>query len=406
MKHLRFLVLISSFSILFFSCQKELSVENGNAGNSSSQWEFSEAANFKGDIDTAYLEPSGGFQSLVFEGTTPDGKGEIFMQLFGTTLTATVYKNPNVFFEYSQNDTLIYSNVPSSIDKFTVIITTLDSTSVTGTFSGEVVNAAGEIKTITNGKFTAALKKSTAPPLQGICKIQKIDFLDSATGTGFASLSNLFNSSNLITKTQFNSSNALIQEFNFIYTTNKIAIDTAQYFDIDANGRILSFNGHLDADPAQFKVKVNYSFDNSGYMTKALYSLQSAPTLTIYELTFTWTNGNLTKTVITTPGNLQKIEQEYQYDLTKSPKGFMCFFPNSEVFLTQAAINYGKNSTNAITKSTYKMYDAIGNLTLQSEAIYTGYTYNAQNYVTAFNVTGDGSILNGSTKYALTYKCY
>ena len=286
MKHLRFLVLLSSFSILFFSCQKELSIENGNAGNSSSQWEFSESANFKGDIDTAYLEPSGGFQSLVFEGTTPDGKGEIFMQLFGTTLTATVYKNPNVFFEYSQNDTLIYSNVPSSIDKFSVIITTIDSTSVTGTFSGEVVNAAGEIKTITNGKFTAALKKSTTPPLQGICKIQNIGYFDSASGKGFASLTSLFNSSNQITKTQFRDSslNVAAREFNFIYSANKITIDTAQYFDLDANGRISVFYGYLDADPqTMLKIKINYSFDANGYMSKAIYSLQPSAAIKVFE---------------------------------------------------------------------------------------------------------------------------
>src|SRR5687768_9317282 len=122
MKQLRHLVFFVSLAVLFLSCQKELSNESGNPGNSNAQWEFTEAtATFKGKIDTAYLEPSGGFQSLIFEGTSGDGKGQIFMQVFGTTVTSTTFKNPNVFFEYIENGSAVYSNVPTDIDAFTVV---------------------------------------------------------------------------------------------------------------------------------------------------------------------------------------------------------------------------------------------------------------------------------------------
>src|SRR6187431_77456 len=139
MKQLRHLFLLAPLFFLFFSCQKELSNETGDAGNSGSQWEFTEATTtFKGSIDTAYLEPSGALQSLIFEGTSSDGKGQIFMQIFGSSLTETSYKNPNVFFEYVENGSAVYKNVQADIDAFTVVISTITATSVTGTFNGEV----------------------------------------------------------------------------------------------------------------------------------------------------------------------------------------------------------------------------------------------------------------------------
>jgi hypothetical protein len=411
MKQLRYLVFFASLAVLFLSCQKELSNESGNPGNSNAQWEFTEAAaNFKGRIDTAYLEPSGGFQSLIFEGTSGDGKGQIFMQVFGSSLTATTFKNPNVFFEYVENGSVVYSNVPTDIDAFTVVITTINATSITGTFSGQVENAAGEPKSITNGKFSAILKTPETPPLQGICKLSNIGYIDLPTGVGYASLTSTFNGANKVSRVQFIDSSSLksLSDFSLVYSATRINLDAEQYFDLDANGRIKTFTGYFDAvkDSTAQKVIINYKFDAAGYITKAEYALPTAPTVVLYEVNFTWTNGNLTRTVSIPVGSLQKIQYDYEYDAAKTAKESICLFPNFEVFYAQSALNYGKNSNNVPTKSTLTIYNGAGAVEQTDVATFTNYVIDSKNYVKSFDLKGEGSFLYSDTKYVLSYKCY
>ncbi|RYY12631.1 MAG: hypothetical protein EOO04_33275 [Chitinophagaceae bacterium] len=411
MKQLRHLILFASLAVIFLSCQKELSNESGNPANSASQWEFTEASsNFKGRIDTAYLEPSGGFQSVIFEGTSEDGKGQIFMQVFGASLTATSYKNPNVSFEYVENGSAIYSNVPTNIDAFTVVITTINATSVTGTFSGEVENAAGEPKSITNGKFSLVLKATDTPPLLGICKLSNIGYIDLPTGVGYASLTSTFNGTNKVSRVQFIDSSSLqsLSDFSLNHSATRVTLDAEQYFDLDANGRIKTFTGYFDAvkDSTAQKVIINYKFDANGYMTKAEYSLPSAPTVVLYEVNFTWTNGNLTRTVSVPVGSMQKIQYDYEYDASKTAKESICLFPNFEVFYSQSAVNYGKNSTNVPTKSTLTIYNSAGAVEQTDVATFTNYVLDSKNYVKSFELKGEGSFLYSDTRYALSYKCY
>jgi hypothetical protein len=410
MKKWSFVLLLISLSLFFFSCQKELSNESGNAGNIDSQWEFTEGSTvFKGGIDTAYIEPSGGFQSLVFEGTSNEGNGHIYLQIFGSSITGTSYKNPNVFFEYVENASILYTNVPTNIDAFTVVVTNIDATSVTGTFSGEVEDSAGVKKTITNGTFKASLKSVTTPPEQGLCKIQNIGFLDLSSGIGFASLTNTFNSSNKISRVQFIDSAGQTpgEDFTLTYTANRISIDANQYFDLDASGRIMQFNGYIDADAdgGYPQVIINYSYDANGYMSKATYALPAAPAAVFQEINYTWTNGNLTRVVVAPPGSQERIELLYEYDMTKAPKEFMCFFPNYEVVYLQSAINYGKNSTNLPIKSTALTYGATGAEEDKAESVFTSFGI-IDNYVRSFEIVGEGSILPGDTRYVLNYKCF
>lgn len=401
MKQLRSFLLLTSLSILFFACQKELSNETGNAGPTTSQWEFSENANFKGNTDTASIEASGGFQTLIVEGLTSDGKGEFFLQVFGSSITATSFKNPNVFFEYYESGKRRYSNVPTSADKFGVVITALSASSVSGTFSGEVEDSVGGLKQVVNGKFTAALPQNTAP-IQGICKLQSIGFSDTATGASAGALNYIFNSSNVITRVQAG------LEYNLTYTANRITIDTAQYFTLDANGRITSFNGYIDADPTGGvpRVKISYTYDGNGYMTKASYSPEAAPAVIVQEITFTWTAGNLAKVVSSLPGRKEKVEIDYAYDVSKTPKLNVCLFPNYEITFLQSAINYGKNSANLVTSSRITEYDASGVNTGTVSSTYGNYTEDADKYIKSFIVRGNGSVLPGNIKYTLAYRCF
>jgi len=415
MKRLKLLSLLAILGIIFFSCQKELSNESGNPGPAGAQWEFTEGtATFKGTIDTAYLEPAGGFQSFVFEGGTADGKGQIFLQVVGTSITATNFKNPNVSFAYVENGSIVYSNIPTEADAFTVVITTLNATSVTGTFSGEVENSAGEKKTITNGKFSASFQAVTTPPLQGICKVSNIAFLDSASSKEYSSVASSFNSANKVTGIQYiatdpsNGSKQVLLNFNLNHTATRVNIDAEQYFELDANGRIKTFNGYFDGvkDTTTPKLIITYTFNANGNLIRAAYAEPSTPTFTQYAVNFTWTNGNLTQTATEIVGTKLSTHVDYVYDASKTAKDFICLFPNFEVFYAQSAINYGKNSVNLPIKSTITEYNTNGDVEDSSVATFTGYSLDAQNYVKTFNVVGEGAFLPGRTKYALSYKCF
>ena len=411
MKQLRILSLLTAVALLISSCQKELSVENGKGGGADAQWEFSEASTYKGSIDTAYLEPSGTFESLAFEGSSGDGNGQIFLQIYGTTITSTSYRNPNVFFEYVEGGKTRFSNVPTNPDAFTVVITSLDANGVTGTFSGEVIDSLGQVSTITNGKFSAVLNRNPGNPVQGVCKLQNLGFFDLTTGLSFASISNTFNSANIVTNVQFydSATGNVLENFDLVYSTNRIDIDTAQYFELDATGRVAAFYGYVDAEvnAGYPRVIIRYTYDGNGYMTKASYSLPVAPAVTVQEINFTWTNGNLTKSVISAPGSLEKVEVDYEYDLSKAPKEFICLFPNYEVVYLQSAINYGRNSTNVLSRSRVTNYDATtGAPTATTEATYENYVIDADNYVKSFDIRGDGGLLPGDTKYVLSYNCF
>lgn len=406
---LRKLLGISSLLILLFACQKELSLENGELVTGS-QWSFKEGAStFKGLVDTAYITDVSGAQALSIEGATGDGQGSLVIQIFSTSaLKPGVYKTPAAFLDYSVAGSSEYLNDITAIDKFTVTIVTLDSVSVSGTFSGEVLDKTNATKTITEGKFSARLKNTSTPPppLLGICKISNIGYFDLTTGDGYASLTSTFDAQNQVTKVQLiDSSNGnLYADFNLTYATNRVNISSDQYFLLDGNGRISEYHGYIDADTSGLRCIAKYTYDGNGYMNKVTYAAETAPTFVLITGTFTWTGGNLTKSVVETAGATEKIEFNYTYDASKTVKGFLSFLPMNEVIYNQSAINYGKNSTNVPTKSTYA-YTKAG-VTTTETSDYTAYVLDANNYVKSFTITGNGSIYFPDTKYDLTYRCY
>jgi hypothetical protein len=117
-------------------------------------------------MDTAYLVSAGSTSSIILEGTSLDASGTFRMEILPTTLAAGTYKTPNVKFSYLVNGAVLYESVPSNIDKFSVTISSIDSTGVSGTFSGEVLTPLGTTRTITQGVFSAKFSSSatTVPP--------------------------------------------------------------------------------------------------------------------------------------------------------------------------------------------------------------------------------------------------
>jgi hypothetical protein len=144
--------------VLVASCSKEHSVEKKDTTIVSS-WSFSEGDNnFKGTVDSAYIDTASNIVFLNINGTADNGTDKIAIVIYGTQIANGTYTSPQAFFTYTQNNSVTYQS-DASQSKFSVNITSLDTSSVSGTFSGAVINGNGVSVNITNGKFSSVLKK-------------------------------------------------------------------------------------------------------------------------------------------------------------------------------------------------------------------------------------------------------
>ena len=150
--------------VLFaLSCSKEKSLEGGSLTPpvGESEWVFLDSGVVvKGSVDTAFKVDLGTSESAVFAGASDDATGVIFLQIVGTTITPGTYTTDNLIFEYYVNGSLLYKNVPSSDGAFSVLVTKVDSAGYSGTFSGQVYDDQGRLRSITDGKFNAKLSQT------------------------------------------------------------------------------------------------------------------------------------------------------------------------------------------------------------------------------------------------------
>ena len=153
--------------VLFvLSCGKEKSLEIGGALPDFA-WEFKESGViFKGTLDSARIETNASFKQLLIEGDGTNGNDVFVLQIIAPDITTGTY-NVNLLFQYLVNGTPYYENDPTNAGAFTVVITKLDNGIITGTFTGEVIDALGAKKTITDGRFTSKLVSSSNPPPAG-----------------------------------------------------------------------------------------------------------------------------------------------------------------------------------------------------------------------------------------------
>ncbi len=158
-KILLFLILVCS--VLFFSCQKEYSVEEGLL--SSGTWQFNDASKlYTGDIDSAYIETTGSTKSLTLTGKSTDGQQDFLLHLYATdTFTVGTYK-ASLFqsdFQYFWQAKSIYQ-ADQFIGEFIVTVTAIGNNTITGIFSGISEDSTGALIPITLGKFTSTINLS------------------------------------------------------------------------------------------------------------------------------------------------------------------------------------------------------------------------------------------------------
>jgi hypothetical protein len=156
-KSLKFLW-VFAFAILIAACAKEKSVEKSVAVvENPNIWSFTESAvQYSGKMDTSYIQDVGGVQVLTMQGTSEDQKYQLVLILGGSQLTAGEYISPAASLFFVDSGTLKYQSDDTKTD-FKITISQIDSVSVSGTFSGLVVDANGNQTEITAGSFIAKL---------------------------------------------------------------------------------------------------------------------------------------------------------------------------------------------------------------------------------------------------------
>lgn len=162
MKTLKFSSLIILLAAIFFSCQKEYSLEG--IVTPAGTWQFNDAATvYAGNMDSANIETTGTTKTLNLVGKSSDGKQNFLMHLYATdSFTVGTYK-ASLFqsdFQYYTQAKTIY-NADQFVGEFIVTVTAIGNNSITGIFSGASEDSTGAPKPLTLGKFTSRINLST-----------------------------------------------------------------------------------------------------------------------------------------------------------------------------------------------------------------------------------------------------
>lgn len=161
MKTLQASSLIVLLGLLFFSCQKEYSLEG--IVTPAGSWQFNDDTKlYAGNIDSAYIQSTGGTKTLNLIGKSSDGTQNFLMHLYATDSFMVGDYKASLFetdFQYFTQAKTIYQ-ADQFIGEFIVTITAIGNSTVTGTFTGASEDSTGAIKPLTLGKFTARINLS------------------------------------------------------------------------------------------------------------------------------------------------------------------------------------------------------------------------------------------------------
>jgi len=153
MKFLKLLPVLF-FVVLLNSCKKEYSNENLMAPIGS--WQFVNAgATYSGYLDDFHASAGNvGSNAQSISGKTFDNSASFQLKFYTDSLRSGTYSTSlaQCTFLYSSNGQTIYE-ANQVIGEFIINVTVIDSTNITGTFSGTVADKASNSVQITNGQF-------------------------------------------------------------------------------------------------------------------------------------------------------------------------------------------------------------------------------------------------------------
>lgn len=164
MKAIKFLIFSFIAILILNSCQKEYSVESNGLVVPTGTWQFFNSSKlYAGNMDSAYVGPSSSpnTQILHLIGTSLDGTQTFNLQLYADSFNVGSYK-ASLFqstFLYTSGGNTIYQ-AGQLIGEFIVNITSINATSITGTFSGSSLDSTGNVVQLSLGKFTSTFSKN------------------------------------------------------------------------------------------------------------------------------------------------------------------------------------------------------------------------------------------------------
>lgn len=166
MKHLRIVFSILVASVILNACKKEYSVENAFKATTSGSWQFSNGSTkYSGNMDTVYQTTAGSTNELFLIGATANGSQTFSMRLYADSFKVGTYK-ASAFqssFTYSASSQVIYQ-ASQLIGEFVVNITSINSNSISGTFSGTALDSASNLIQLTSGSFTSTFPNGSVNP--------------------------------------------------------------------------------------------------------------------------------------------------------------------------------------------------------------------------------------------------
>ncbi len=199
----------------------------------------------------------------------------------------------------------------------------------------------------------------------------------------------------------------ILQDLRISYSGSQIVINQDGLFNLDGCGRVREYVGYDIPGNYQNgkKLFMRYYYNAEGYMERATYADAVTPEIIMHELKLTWAAGNLTKAIWKDLNSIATIEYEYQYDQAKQAKNFAYFIPNNPIIVLQSAFNFGTNSYNLISKIAVRTTTHLGQQFFD-ESYYTGYTFDADNNVRDFVVSGNSDFFFSLGNHFLGYTCF
>ncbi len=244
------------------------------------------------------------------------------------------------------------------------------------------------------------------------CRISKIVYTDTATNTGLGSLATIINSLDIVTRiTRFDSlSNTIEFIATPVHVNDTVYINPDEYFIVDINKRIVKLHGLVDpTDPFSLQFDVFYQYNATGYLVAKNYFLTTAPTVLFYQVTYTYSGGNLTHmsgTDISTGDLVTDADMNYFTNII--PKRYMYIFPDEKAYPHfNQFYNFGTRNYNAIRDIKVRNYDP-GNVVRDSTvSTFSSYIMSRDSYVLSVQMGGDDqqSIPAQAGKLSFSYSC-
>ncbi len=245
------------------------------------------------------------------------------------------------------------------------------------------------------------------------CRINKIAFVDSATGIGKGSISAIIDASdNASNITLFDSLSLSVNfSINPQYFNDTVAISTDEYFIRDIiTKRIKQFHGLYDPTiPGSPSFDVVYNYNSSGQLTSKISTFTALPGVPFNTVTYNYTNGNITSMLNFDDFSGDKIaDATLTYNSNLIPKNFMYLFPDEEYYAEYNQFyNFGARPNNAVQSIKVRYYDPGDILTDSTVSTFDNYILSRDNYVVSVNMNGNSqvSIPAEAGKLLFSYKC-